>query len=63
VQATLSQKNPSQKTAGEVARGEGPEFKPQYRKKKKLSKNQKQNRIWLHFFQALKIPKYVALGI
>jgi hypothetical protein len=28
-------KNPSQKRAGGVAQGEGPEFKPQYRKKKK----------------------------
>jgi hypothetical protein len=32
---TLSQKNPSQKRAGGVAQGEGPEFKPQYCKKKK----------------------------
>jgi hypothetical protein len=32
---TLSQKYPSQKRAGRVAPGEGPEFKPQYRKKKK----------------------------
>jgi hypothetical protein len=30
---TLSQKNPAQKTAGGVAEGVGPEFKPQYRKK------------------------------
>jgi hypothetical protein len=27
-------KNPSQKRAGGVAQGVGPEFKPQYRKKK-----------------------------
>jgi hypothetical protein len=27
---TLSQKNPSQKRAGEVAQGVGPEFKPHY---------------------------------
>jgi hypothetical protein len=27
-------KNPIQKRAGEVAQGEGPEFKPQYWKKK-----------------------------
>jgi hypothetical protein len=32
---TLSQKNPSQKMAGGVAQSDGPEFKPQYRKKKK----------------------------
>jgi hypothetical protein len=31
---TLSWKYPSQKRAGEMAQGEGPEFKPQYRKKK-----------------------------
>jgi hypothetical protein len=31
---TLSQKNPSQKRAGGVAKGVGPEFKPQYYKKK-----------------------------
>jgi hypothetical protein len=28
-------KNPSKNRAGGVAQGEGPEFKPQYRKKKK----------------------------
>jgi hypothetical protein len=33
---TLSQKNPPQKKgAGRVAQGEGPEFKPQYRKKER----------------------------
>jgi hypothetical protein len=32
---TLSQKNPSQKRAGGVSQGVSPEFKPQYRKKKK----------------------------
>jgi hypothetical protein len=32
---TLSRKNPSQKRAGRVAQGVGPEFKPQYQKKKK----------------------------
>jgi hypothetical protein len=31
-------KNPSQKRAGGVAQGEGPEFKPQYHKKKKKKK-------------------------
>jgi hypothetical protein len=30
----LEKKNPSQKRAGEVAQGEGPEFKFQYAKKK-----------------------------
>jgi hypothetical protein len=35
VHKTLSQKNSSQKMAGEVAQGVGPEFKPQYHKKKK----------------------------
>jgi hypothetical protein len=32
----LSQKNPSQKRAGGMAQGVGPEFKPYYCKKKKL---------------------------
>jgi hypothetical protein len=31
-------KNPSQKRAGGVAQGEGPEFKPQYCQKKKKEK-------------------------
>jgi hypothetical protein len=31
-------KNPSQKRAGGVAEGVGPEFKPQYLKKKKKGK-------------------------
>jgi hypothetical protein len=35
---TLSRKNPSQKRASKVAQGEGPEFKPQYHKKKKVKK-------------------------
>jgi hypothetical protein len=35
VHETLSPKNPSQKRAGGVAQGVGPEFKPQYHKKKK----------------------------
>jgi hypothetical protein len=30
-------KTPSQKRAGRVAQGEGPEFKPQYGKKKKVT--------------------------
>jgi hypothetical protein len=37
VQETLSRKNPSQKSAGGVAQAVGPEFKPQYHKKKKNS--------------------------
>jgi hypothetical protein len=32
---SLSQKNPILKGAGRVAQGIGPEFKPQYHKKKK----------------------------
>jgi hypothetical protein len=32
-------KNPSQKRAGGVAQGEGPEFNPQYCKKKKKKSN------------------------
>jgi hypothetical protein len=35
---TLPQKNPSQKRAGGVAYSVGPEFKPQYHKKKKKTK-------------------------
>jgi hypothetical protein len=35
VHKTLSQKNPSQKMAGGVAQGVGPEFRPQYHKRKK----------------------------
>jgi hypothetical protein len=35
VHETLSQKNPTQKRASDVAQGEGPEFKPQYHKKKR----------------------------
>jgi hypothetical protein len=31
------EKYPSQNRAGGVAQGGGPEFKPQYRKKKKIS--------------------------
>jgi hypothetical protein len=38
VRETLSQKNPLKKNrAGRVAQGSGPEFKPQYHKKKKKS--------------------------
>jgi hypothetical protein len=32
---TLSQKNPSQKGAGRVVQGVGPEFKPQYQQQQK----------------------------
>jgi hypothetical protein len=38
VPETLSRKNPSQKRAGGVAQGVGPEFKPQYQKKKKKAR-------------------------
>jgi hypothetical protein len=34
---TLSQKHPTQKKAGKVGQGVGPEFKPQYQKRKKES--------------------------
>jgi hypothetical protein len=36
---TPSRKKPSQKRAGEVAQGEGLEFKPQHHKKKKKHQN------------------------
>jgi hypothetical protein len=35
VHKALSPKNPSQERAGEVARGVGPEFRPQYHKRNK----------------------------
>jgi hypothetical protein len=38
VRETVSRKNPSQKRAGGVAQGVGPEFKLQYHKKKKKKK-------------------------
>jgi hypothetical protein len=38
VHKILSQKNPIQKRAGRVAQDVGPEFKPQYGKKKKKKK-------------------------
>jgi hypothetical protein len=41
VREILSQKYPSQKRAGEVAQGVGPEFKPQYGKKKKKKEMRK----------------------
>jgi hypothetical protein len=34
-------KNPSQKRAGGMAEGVGPEFKPQYQKKKKKGKQER----------------------
>jgi hypothetical protein len=40
VRETLSRKNPSQKRAGRVAQGIGPEFKPQHHKKKKKCQKQ-----------------------
>jgi hypothetical protein len=39
VHKTLSQRNHHKKRAGGVAQSEGPEFKPQYLKKKKKKKN------------------------
>jgi hypothetical protein len=45
ISETLSQKNPSQKRAGEVAGGVGPEFKLQYHKKKK-KRNKKGKENW-----------------
>jgi hypothetical protein len=36
--------NPSQKRTGGVAQGEGPEFKPQYYKKKKVLTNHQKNK-------------------
>jgi hypothetical protein len=35
------EKNPSQERAGEIAQGVGPEFKPQYYKKKKTKKKER----------------------
>jgi hypothetical protein len=41
-------KNPSQKRAGGVSQGVGPEFKPQYlKKKRKKKKNTNTNKCWL----------------
>jgi hypothetical protein len=45
VQETLSWKNTSQKRAGGMAQGEGPEFKPQYHKKKKKEISWKQKQV------------------
>jgi hypothetical protein len=47
VSKTLSQKKPLQKRAGGVAKGVGPEFKPQYCKKKKKRK-EKERRSLFH---------------
>jgi hypothetical protein len=44
VHETLSRKNPSQKRAAGVTEGVGPEFKPQYHKKKK-KKNSTENSV------------------
>jgi hypothetical protein len=43
VHETLSQKTPSQTSAGGVAQGVCPEFKPWYRKKKKKRKEVESN--------------------
>jgi hypothetical protein len=40
VRETLSQKHPSQKRAGGVAQGVGPEFKPQYCRKKRKERRE-----------------------
>jgi hypothetical protein len=45
VHETLSPKKPSQKRAGEVAQGVGPEFKPQYCKKKKKERERETERV------------------
>jgi hypothetical protein len=48
VHETLSQKNPLEKRAGGVAQSVGPEFKPQYHKKKK--KEREREKRWLCLF-------------
>jgi hypothetical protein len=47
---TLSRKNPSQQRAGGVAWGAGPEFKPQYCKKKKKKKERKKEKKMWHIY-------------
>jgi hypothetical protein len=42
VHETLSRKYPSQRRAGGVAQGVGPEFKPQYRKQKERERKEKE---------------------
>jgi hypothetical protein len=54
VQETLSWRKPSQKRAGRVAQGEGPEFKPQYRKKQ-TNKQKPRKTIWLGPIKKLNI--------
>jgi hypothetical protein len=46
---TLSRKNPSQKRTGGVVQGVGPEFKPQYCKKKKIAVNESVFEFFLQF--------------
>jgi hypothetical protein len=60
VHETLSLKNPSQKRAGGVAQGVGPELKPQYphRKKKKQPKNQ--NPSFQHSYPVFHFVKIMA---
>jgi hypothetical protein len=53
VHKTLSPKIPNTKRAGGVAQDAGPEFKPQYHKKKKKKKNQKTWKITLPNFKIL----------
>jgi hypothetical protein len=50
VHETLSQKHPSQRRAGRVAQGEGPEFKsPDHKKKRKENYGAFQYPIWHNF--------------
>jgi hypothetical protein len=67
---TLSRKNPSHKRASRVAQGVGPEFKPQYRKKKKKKSTEidKKNKyksfsiiIFNHFKRQLSKAKIMAV--
>jgi hypothetical protein len=44
VRAILSQKNPSQKRAGGLVQGVGPEFKPQYQERKKEKAGRKKEK-------------------
>jgi hypothetical protein len=59
---TLSQKNTSQKRAGGVAQGVGPEFKPQYQKKEKIALLSSCNILFLLLiFLTLKLILFVQL--
>jgi hypothetical protein len=52
-------KSPSQKRAGGVTQGVGPEFKPQYHKKKKKEEKEKS----LKIFKDLAMPTSCVLGL